>query len=186
MENLSKQVGYLKGLMEGMDIDKSTANGKLMAGIVDLLGGLTDRVEAMDELLDDLNDYVESIDDDLSLLEGDREDEDFRFMDGDDDDDFVNPFSASEDRLHLLRNDDDDDDELFPLSSESEKAEKKESAESSEALAGKLCPRCSRMFFTAIEDDEADEYLCPHCGERIHAVPLTSENAPIAKPILPF
>ena len=51
MENLGKKVGYLKGLMEGMDIDAGSANGKLMAGIVELLGELSDRVEVIDELL---------------------------------------------------------------------------------------------------------------------------------------
>ena len=66
MENLGKKVGFLKGLLEGMDFEDNAVNGKLMAGIVDLLGDLSDRVEAIDELLDDLNDYVESIDGDLS------------------------------------------------------------------------------------------------------------------------
>ena len=51
MENLGKKVGFLKGLMEGMDFKADSANGKLLAGIVDLLGDLSDRVEAADELL---------------------------------------------------------------------------------------------------------------------------------------
>ena len=170
MENLSRRVGYLKGLMEGMDIDKGSANGKLMAGIVDLLSDLTDRVEAIDDLLDDLNDYVESIDDDLAELEGGRDgDDDFDFMDEDEGDDYDDAFGASEDKLHLLR----------PGENPPEDRGKDEG----DALAGKLCPKCSRMFFTALEDGENDEYLCPHCGERIKPVPLTPENAPIAKPI---
>ena len=53
MENLGKKVGFLKGLMEGMSFDTESANGKLMAGIVGLLGDLSDRVEAIDELLED-------------------------------------------------------------------------------------------------------------------------------------
>ena len=44
MENLGKKVGFLKGLMEGMSYDTESANGKLMAGIVGLLGDLSDRV----------------------------------------------------------------------------------------------------------------------------------------------
>jgi len=170
MENLSKKVGYLKGLMEGMDIDTASANGKLMTGIVELLGELSDRVEVIDELLDDLNDYVESIDDDLSELEGGRDDEDgnFGFFDGDDEDeDFDDAFGDGEDKLHLLRAEDD----------------AKEEPEKDGALAGKLCPKCSRMFFTGLDDDGDAEYLCPHCGERIHPMPLTPDNAPIAKPV---
>ena len=75
MENLGKKVGFLKGLMEGASYDADSPKGKLLAGIVELLGDLSDRVEAMDELLDDLNDYVESIDEDLTELEGERDGE---------------------------------------------------------------------------------------------------------------
>ena len=168
MENLGKKVGYLKGLMEGMDCDTSTANGKLMNGIVSLLSDLCDRVETMDELLDDLNDYVESIDDDLSELESARDDDDDAsddfFGDSDDDDDFDDAFGEGADQLHLLHAAEEEDDE-------------------DEALSGNLCPECSRMFFTSLYDPEDAEYLCPHCGKQITPVPLTPENAPIAHPI---
>ena len=174
MENLSKKVGYLKGLLEGSDIDQATINGKLLAGIVDMLGDLSDRVETIDEVLDDLNDYVESIDDDLADLEGDRRDDDFSFLDDDDDDeDFDDAFGDGEDRLHLLR----PEDEPVP------EVEAVDTAREPEPLAGKLCPKCSRMFFAALEDPEDAEYICPHCGERVSAVPLTPENAPMARPI---
>ena len=165
MENLGKKVGYLKGLMEGMDIDMNSANGKLMTGIVELLGELTDRVETIDELLDDLNDYVESIDDDLAELEGEHGGLDF-FDEGDEDEDFDDAFGDGEDKLHLLRPGESDGDE-----------------EDDGALAGRLCPKCMKMFFTALEDDGEAEYLCPHCGERITPLPLTPDNAPIARPV---
>ena len=167
MENLGKQVGYLKGLMEGMDIDKDSANGKLMAGIVELLGELSDRVEAIDELLDDLNDYVESIDDDLSRLEGEREpDDDFDIFDDEDgDEDFDDAFGEGEDQLHLLR------------------PAEKNAEEEEDALEGNLCPKCSRMFFTVPGKGENAQYVCPHCGERVVPLPLTPDNAPIAKPV---
>ena len=174
MENLGKKVGYLKGLMEGMDIDANASNGKLMTGIVELLGELCDRIEVIDELLDDLNDYVESIDDDLAELEGGREDddEDGGFFD-DEDEDFDDAFGDGEDKLHLLRPGE---------GGSSGKGDEKDD-EGDVPLAGKLCPRCSRMFFTALDDDGDAEYVCPHCGERIVPVPLTPENAPIAKPL---
>ncbi len=165
MENLSRKVGFLKGLMEGMEFDGSSRDGKLLAGIVDLLGDLSDRVEAIDELLDDLNDYVESIDDDLAELEGEQdEDLDDFFDDEEDDEDFDDDFNDGEDKLHLLR----------PAEA---------GKDGSESLAGNLCPRCGRMFFTSLEDDGDAEYNCPHCGERVKPVPLTPENAPIARPV---
>ncbi len=165
MENLGKKVGFLKGLMEGMNLETDGANGKLMAGIVDLLGDLSDRVEAIDELLDDLNDYVESIDEDLSELEGADDELDDYFGDDDatdfDDEDDDELFPAGEDKLHLLR----------PA---------EPPAEEPSHVAG-LCPKCSRMFFTVQSDGDV-EYICPHCGERVKPVALTADSAPIAKP----
>ena len=165
MENLGKKVGFLKGLMEGMSFDTGDANGKLMAGIVDLLGELSDRVEAMDELLEDLNDYVESIDEDLTDLEGSRDDDMEDMFDDDDDEDFDDMmFDEGEDKLHLLR--------------PAHEAEPEE-----ESLAGNLCPKCGRMFFTSMKDPGDRDYICPHCNERVRPVALTPENAPIAKPV---
>ncbi len=169
MENLGKKVGFLKGMMEAMGHDTDSPYAKLLAGIVDLMGDLSDRVEAIDELLADLNDYVESIDEDLSELEGgDDEMDDFYDEDdaldfGDDEDHDV-LFPTGEDKLHLLR-----------------PAEAKGPEE--ESLAGNLCPKCGHMFFTSLDDDADAEYNCPHCGERVKPVPLTPENAPIAKPV---
>ena len=147
MENLSKKIGYLKGMLDGMAPDSDDGNGKLLGGMLELLEALTDRVEALDELVEDLNDYVASIDDDLAELEGGDGDDDFHFMDDEDDED-----------------DEDDADEAPPL-------------------AAKMCPECHHMFFSAMDDGEDAEYLCPSCGQRIRPLPLTPENAPIAKPV---
>ena len=158
-----EKLSYIRGLMEGMNYDADSANGKLLAGIVDLLGDLSDRVEAMDDMLADLNEYVESIDDDLTELEGARDEDMDDFFDDDDDDDYADIFEDPQDKLHLLR----------PAPSEEPEEE---------SLAGNLCPKCSRMFFSSLKDAEGSEYICPHCGERIRPVPLTPDNAPIAKP----
>lgn len=167
MENLGKKVGFLKGLMEGMSFDTDSANGKLMAGIVGLLGDLSDRVEAIDELLEDLNDYVESIDEDLTELEGVREDDMDDMFDDDDDDDFDDVmFNSGEDKLHLLR----------PTQSETP-------AEEENSLAGNLCPECHAMFVTSLNDPEGSEYICPNCKKQVRPVPLSPENAVIAKPV---
>ena len=168
MENLGKKVGFLKGLMEGMSFDTESANGKLIAGIVGLLGDLSDRVEAIDELLEDLNDYVESIDEDLTELEGTRDDDDDGlFDDEDDDDDFDDIlFNSSEDKRHLLR----------PAQSEAPESEE-------DSLAGNLCPECHAMFVTSLNDPEGSEYICPNCKKQIKPIPLNPENAVIAKPV---
>lgn len=180
MENLGKKVGYLKGLVEGMDMDTTTANGKLTVGILDLLSSVCDRIEHMDELLDDLNDYVESIDDGLTVLENlqdedsDIDDSDIDFPFDEDDDTLDDTFADIADQLHLLPtsinhkvskgNDDEDEDE-------------------DTSLCGCLCPECNRMFFTSVYDPEDALYVCPHCEKQVTPAPLTPENAPIAHPV---
>jgi len=162
MSDLGKKVGYLKGLMEGMDFSGDPSKEKLLVAMADLMSELSDRVEAMEELLDDLNDYVESIDDDLAMLEDGRE-EAPRFMD-DDDDDYLDDLAGGEDQLHLLGG----------------KAENE--AEDMQTLAGAVCPECGKMFFVNADDPEDATYACPHCAKVITPQPLTPENAPIAKP----
>ena len=167
MENLGKKLGYLKGLMEGMDFSDAPANGKLFQAMAELMETMSERLEMLEEVVDDLNDYVESIDDDLALLEGNGED-DFHVMDADDDDyeDFEDDFETGEDQLHLLSG-----------------KQSEEIAEESETLAGSVCPQCRRMFFVSLNDRHDAKYACPHCGEVVVPAPLTPENAPIARPV---
>ena len=68
---LSEKAAYLKGLAEGLNIDKTTAEGKLLTAMIDLLGDVTDAVGEIDEDLEYLNDYVEELDEDLGSVESD-------------------------------------------------------------------------------------------------------------------
>ena len=60
--SVSEKVAYLRGLMEGLDIDDDSKEGKLFAAIVDVL-------DDMDEDVAELADYIEEIDEDLGDLE---------------------------------------------------------------------------------------------------------------------
>lgn len=167
MENLGKKVGYLKGLMEGMDFSNDPSMGKLFGAMADLLGELSDRVEGVEELMEDLNDYVESIDDDLAELEGKGGDDDFHYIDDDEyEDAFYDDMEPAEDQLHLLGGKDNEEEEPEV-----------------ETLAGSICPECMRMFFVGVNDPEDAKYDCPHCGKRVSPEALTPENAPIARPV---
>ena len=163
MNGLGKKVGYLKGLMEGMDFSGDPSQGKLFNALFEIINDLSDRVESMEELLDDLNDYVESIDDDLAELEGSRMDG-FGASEEEFFDEEYEDFDEGEDQLHLLGGGAPEDDEQ-------------------ETLAGSICSECGRMFFVGMDDPEDAQYDCPHCGKRIAATPLTAENAPIAQPV---
>lgn len=66
---LSEKAAYLKGLAEGLSLDKTTPEGKLLTAMLDLLGDVTDAIGEIDEDLEYLNDYVEELDEDLGSVE---------------------------------------------------------------------------------------------------------------------
>ncbi len=85
MDYLFQKVSYLQGLADGLGVDDSTKEGKLLIHIIETLEEFAD---ALDELIDDhddLEEYVNYIDEDLA----DLEDEVYEYDDDDDyDDDF--------------------------------------------------------------------------------------------------
>ena len=73
---LKEKAAYLKGLAEGLDFDKATKEGKLIAALIDLTGELCEAIEVLDADLDEiveevveLREYIEEIDDDLNDVE---------------------------------------------------------------------------------------------------------------------
>lgn len=75
---VSEKASYLKGLLEGMNYDKNSNEGKLFAGILDLLEDLALTVQDLEDETALLNDYIEEIDEDLGEVE-----KDFYECDGD-------------------------------------------------------------------------------------------------------
>lgn len=78
----SEKAAYIRGLMEGMDLDPNAKETKLFNAIVDLLDDLSLSVEEMEDAYDELSGQVDEIDEDLGELE-----EEFYDIDEDEDDD---------------------------------------------------------------------------------------------------
>ena len=53
---LKEKAAYLKGLADGLDFDKTTAEGKLLAAILELLGEMTADIEEIEESFEYLGD----------------------------------------------------------------------------------------------------------------------------------
>lgn len=89
--NLNEKAAYLKGLFEGMELDTSTKEGKLLAALVDFCGEVAESVAAVEEKADHANEYCEELDEDLGaveeLLVDDDDDDWFDDDDFDDEDD---------------------------------------------------------------------------------------------------
>ena len=65
----SEKVAYLKGLAEGMEIDKETKEGKLLNVIIDILEDMALDIEDLGENALDLAEEIDEISDDLAEVE---------------------------------------------------------------------------------------------------------------------
>lgn len=68
---INEKAAYIKGLIEGLELDKSDKTVKVLNAIVDLLGEITSSVSDLEESYDDLCEQVDEIDEDLASLEED-------------------------------------------------------------------------------------------------------------------
>ena len=66
---LGQKAAYIQGLADGVELDESTKEGKLIAALLDIVADMADAIEQLDEDLDTLNDYVEELDEDLGSVE---------------------------------------------------------------------------------------------------------------------
>ena len=66
-----EKVAHLKGVMEGMEFDTTTKEGKLLSLVVDILDGLSAEVAEIEDDLDTLFDFADELDEDLGAVESD-------------------------------------------------------------------------------------------------------------------
>ncbi len=66
---LNEKAVYMKGLADGLNYNKDTAEGKLIAALIDLCSDMAKKLEEVDEDIEYLNDYIEEIDEDLGEVE---------------------------------------------------------------------------------------------------------------------
>lgn len=69
MSDLREKIAYLQGLAAGLDLDKSTKEGKMFSAIIDVLEGIVEEFEGLSEVQDELEEYIEAIDEDMGDLE---------------------------------------------------------------------------------------------------------------------
>lgn len=134
----SEKVAYLKGLMEGMKLDKESNEGKLFSVIADILNDMALDIEDVENDIYDLGEDIDAISDDLSDVE------DYLFEDEDDYDD-------DEDE------DEDDEDPVFfevtcPACDKTITVD-----EDVLALGSIQCPNCGEMMEFEFDEDDEDE-----------------------------
>ena len=131
---LNKKAAYLQGLVDGLGIDDTTKEGKIIKAMSALLGEMAEVIESVDEDLSRAYDQINDLNDELEDLEADlyEEDEDGESEDAEDED-----------------TDDDDakDDDI-----------------ASEPFYEVACPNCGETVYVSEDDLDAGEANCAHCG----------------------
>lgn len=69
MNYLYEKVSYLRGLADGLNVEESSKEGKILLQIIDTLEEFTDVIIDLKENQDEIEEYVEAIDEDLSEIE---------------------------------------------------------------------------------------------------------------------
>lgn len=83
----NRKIAYIRGLCEGLNLDESKPEIKVMNAIIDLLDDMSYSVTDMEDLYDELSAQVDEIDQDLAEAETELygEDDDFDYDDDEDD-----------------------------------------------------------------------------------------------------
>ena len=137
---ITEKAAYLKGLMDGLNLDTEKAEGKLIASIVELLGDVTKKLSDVEDTTIAISDELDEIEEDLDAIEDyilDEEDEDY------DEDDFDDDYDEE-----------DYDDEGFDFGDE-------------ESTIYEVKCACGNVI--AFDEDTLEEgsIVCDNCGETL-------------------
>ena len=79
MKRITDRTSYLRGLAEGLNIDKEKAENKLLLEMLSVMEEMAQKTQEVDSDLDELDEYVAAMESDLSDME------DMLYGDGEDD-----------------------------------------------------------------------------------------------------
>lgn len=88
MSDIISKVAYLNGLVDGLEIDTTTKEGKVLTEIINVLKVIAEEVDEISESQKYMEDYIDAIDEDLSSLQDDMYDDDYELCE-DEGDNFI-------------------------------------------------------------------------------------------------
>ena len=138
---ISEKAAYLKGYMDGLELDTEKPEGKMIERIVDLLCDVTKRLADVEETTIAISDELDEIEEDLDAIEDFIMDEEF-----DDEDDF----DDFDDDL----DDEDFEDEGFDFGDE-------------ETTIYEVTCACGNVIAFDEETLEEGSIICDVCGETL-------------------
>ena len=136
---ISEKAAYLKGLMDGLELDTEKAEGKMIAAIVELLGDVTKKLSNVEDTTIAISDELDEIEEDLDAIE-----------------DFIMEFEEDEDDY-----DEEDDDEW---DDDDEYEEGFDFGDEDTTIYEVQCA-CGNIINFDEETLEEGSIVCPDCGE---------------------
>ena len=146
---ISEKSAYLKGLMDGLNLNTETNEGKMIAAIVDLLGDVTRRLADVEETTIAISDELDEIEEDLDAIEDYILDEDEDYDDEDWDDE------------------DEDEDDYYDFSDDEEDAEEGFDFGDPETTIYEVECACGSIIDFDEQTLEEGSIVCPNCGETL-------------------
>ena len=135
---ISEKAAYLKGLMDGLNLDTEKAEGKMIAAMVELIGDMAKRLKDVEETTIAISDELDEIEEDLDAIEDFILDED-EDWDEDEDDEW---------------DEDEEYEEGFDFGDE-------------ESTIYEVQCVCGEVINFDEETLEAGSIICPNCGESL-------------------
>ena len=142
---ISEKAAYLKGLMDGLNLDTDKPEGKMIASIVELLGDVTTTLANVQETTIAISDELDEIEEDLDAIED--------YILAEDEDDFDEDYEDDFDDF----DDEEYDEEGFDYGDEDTTIYSVECA-------------CGEIVDFDEETLEKGSITCPNCGELLEFV----------------
>ena len=140
---INEKAAYLKGLLEGLQLDTEKAEGKMIAAMVDLLGDLSKKLTNVEDTTIAISDELDEIEEDLDAIE-----------------DFIMEFEEDED------DDYDDDDYEDDFDDDEEYEEGFDFGDEDSTIYEVKCV-CGNVIAFDEETLEAGSIICDECGETL-------------------
>ena len=137
---ISEKSAYLKGLMDGLNLNTDADEGKMIAAIVDLLGDMAKRITDIEETTIAISDELDEIEEDLDAIED--------FIMDEDEDDY-------------------EDEEDFDWDDEDEEFEEGFDFGDEDTTIYEVQCVCGEVINFDEETLEEGSIICPNCGETL-------------------
>ena len=145
---ISEKSAYLKGLMDGMNFNTESNEGKLLAAIVDLLGDMSKKIHDIEDTTIAISDELDEIEEDLDAIE------DF-IMDEEDDYDFDDDEEWDDEECEEGFDFGDEDSIIYEVKCAC--GEVINFDEETLEEGSMTCPNCGELLEFSVDDDEEEE-----------------------------